>query len=472
MRALASAFSIKRGKSDDGSSTVSFNTSNNPATTNAVPTRPIVKSRSATLFAKAPKTPLETIPSSPAGSPSAYSLSPRPILTPASSSSSNESSSIRTPDDDGQMTFPSATTTTTATYMPSSEKKRWSSWFGLKKVALPDKSVAIGPKSAKELSHRHKQPHKSSLRQRPQQKDIPPRESVSDTDDDSGDESASSDSHPATVKISPAPPRDRTPSVITQAMLAAAQSNLRLMIRNSLMVPQCSPPPLVVLPSSPSSSSPYASAFSSASSSSNSPYLASNSRSVQPPRFPRSISPHLTSSFVHTFESTLHLRRMMRRLERRNLTHAEVRSIAVLGARPVPSLNSPVSSGERSGSSTSISTIVPDSGNGKATDDADVKRVVTFSRGLRLWCNRPCFEERMDVWTPVLDEVSLEVTIVRRKVMGVGRGLAVPELEFSEGLEFLAGLALDDATFERELLPPPQPPAGVLKNGGSMKNGK
>lgn len=162
----------------------------------------------------------------------------------------------------------------------------------------------------------------------------------------------------------------------------------------------------------------------------------------------------------------------MRRLERRNLTHAEVRSIAVLGARPVPSLNSPVSSGERSGSSTSISTIVPDSGNGKATDDADVKRVVTFSRGLRLWCNRPCFEERMDVWTPVLDEVSLEVTIVRRKIMGVGRGLAVPELEFSEGLEFLAGLALDDATFERELLPPPQPPAGVLKNGGSMKNGK
>ena len=65
----------------------------------------------------------------------------------------------------------------------------------------------------------------------------------------------------------------------------------------------------------------------------------------------------------------------------------------------------------------------------------------------------------MDVWVPEAEgnaegEDALEVRVVRRKVMGVDRGLAVTDLEFSEALEVLAGLHLDDGASERALLPP------------------
>ena len=65
----------------------------------------------------------------------------------------------------------------------------------------------------------------------------------------------------------------------------------------------------------------------------------------------------------------------------------------------------------------------------------------------------------MDVWVPETEgngerEGEEALTVVRRKVMGVDRGLAVTDLEFSEALEVLAGLHLDDSAFERALLPP------------------
>lgn len=60
-----------------------------------------------------------------------------------------------------------------------------------------------------------------------------------------------------------------------------------------------------------------------------------------------------------------------------------------------------------------------------------VARSNDWSRGLNRWANRPCFEERNVVWVRSVggDLVATAVT---------GRSIAA--LEFSEGLEALAGL--------------------------------
>ena len=183
---------------------------------------------------------------------------------------------------------------------------------------------------------------------------------------------------------------------------------------------------------------------------------------------------------------------MARKLERRQLTHAEARSIAAFSARDrvrgMPatpqSIAPPLAAAESSGannnmygngsgnvgnkrwSTSSLATVTAGTASGTTAtvDDAEAtaeafRRVVPFCRGLRVWAARPCFEARMDVWVPEAEgngerEGEEALTVVRRKVMGVDRGLAVTDLEFSEALEVLAGLHLDDSAFERALLPP------------------
>jgi len=67
-----------------------------------------------------------------------------------------------------------------------------------------------------------------------------------------------------------------------------------------------------------------------------------------------------------------------------------------------------------------------------------------WSRGMKKWAMRPCFEERVVVW-------SIDATgqLVRAPVSRISL-LGVAELEFSEGAEALAGLHR-----QNELPPPP-----------------
>ncbi|KAH8113268.1 hypothetical protein DFH11DRAFT_330119 [Phellopilus nigrolimitatus] len=370
MRSLASTLSIGRGgKSENGSAL-----SAHSAPVNAPR---LAKSRSATLFAKAPKTLVET---------NSVTHS-RPTLALGSSSSSDGSSSLRTPEDEGVVAFPK-----------TDEKKRWSSWFGWRRSPdiVVDEPGDIGHTSSNATLARgntRDDEHITSARVA--------RHSIFDTDDDDDSDSESSDYHEGPAAIARRPAH-------THTSIVKAQSNLRTLLRNNLM-PSPSPPPLVVMPSS--------------------------------AQFPVSSTNHRNAHYEHTFESTLHLHRMLRRLEQQNLTHAELASIASLGSRPQPK----VATRNRQ-----------DKTDDEMISDASM-RVGQFSRGLRKWASRPCFEQRFLVWQP--DETG---KVARKNVMGVGRGLAVCDLEFSEGLEALAGLFLDDQAFEMVIFPPPPTAKGPI----------
>ncbi|KAI5124914.1 hypothetical protein M0805_007342 [Coniferiporia weirii] len=378
MRHFASALSVARGGKSESESLVSA-----PSVTTRVPR--LTKSRSNTLFTKAPKTPLET---------DAVSHS-RPLLTPGSSSSSDGSASLRTPDDEGAMAFPK-----------SEDKKKWSNWFGWRKP--PDKLLAHGQNDAAQCS-----PHTTSdyySRQGvPESLTCTTTRGVSDTEDDD----STSDSSDYLQKSTAMSPR----TIPSHATLVQAKSNLRTLLRNSL-VPLPSPPPLVDVPFS--------------------------------PHFPRSSAIHSGSQHAHTLESSIHVRKMLHRLERRSLTRSEAQSIAFLGTRPQPKVAARI-------------------GLEKRNDDDMLSyasmRVGHFSRGLRKWASRPCFEERYLVYQP--DEGG---QVVPKKVLGVARGLAVCDLEFSEGLEALGGLALDDKAFETAVFPSPPTSKGPSPKPAARKS--
>ena len=290
------------------------------------------------------------------------------------------------------------------------EKRRWTDWFGWRKPSekvLVDEPNEIQSRSrsdrnmAQNVSNRPNGLHPSQLA----------RHNISDSEDDDNDDDESES------EISESRPElsTRPRLTITQETMSKAQSNLRTLIRNGL-APLPSPPPLV------------------------------DTHSVS--QFPRSLNYHRTLPSAHSFETTLHMRRMLRRLERRSLTRAEVYSIATLGSRPKPTVKSQNN---------------PD----KKSDDEMMSyasmRVVQYSRGLRAWTSRPCFEQRAIVWMP-----NEEGDAVSKPILGVGRGLAVAEIEFSERVEALAGLHLDDETFEKALHPPSPPPSKASFRKSSM----
>ncbi|THH08638.1 hypothetical protein EW145_g2572 [Phellinidium pouzarii] len=366
MRSFASTLSLSRGvKSDTGGSV------------DSAPSVPphgfrLAKSRSNTLLAKAPKSLVET----------GIASHSRPLLTPGSSSSSDGSASLRTPDDEGVMAFPKP-----------EDRKRWSSWFGWRKSS--DKLSASGPSDRLSASGQAQNdipylPPRSTPDHSPRDAVLElertaraPRRSVSDTDDEDL-ASGSSDSHPETTTAN----SPRAP--LSHATIGQAQANLRTLLRNRLNFSP-SPPPLVDTRSS--------------------------------PHFPRSSTDYASSQYMPNLEATLHIRRMMLRLEQCNLTHAEIRSIAILGTRPRPK-------------------VAARNGLEKKTDDDMMSyasmRVGRCSRGLHV-----------------------DGQVVPKKVMGVDRGLAVYDLEFSEWLEALAGLSLDDQAFEAAIFPPQPNPKGL-----------
>lgn len=147
------------------------------------------------------------------------------------------------------------------------------------------------------------------------------------------------------------------------------------------------------------------------------------------PLFPRSANS--VSSLPHRegMASTLFRTQMLRRLERHDLTVSEERSIAPFASsRSLPAK----------------SQFLP-----SKLDDGpvcDLKRVTNVSQGLKQWVSRPCFEDRMFVYTPGSSGRPDDVIVCNVS----GGVFGVEALEVSEAVEILAGYGV------REQSEPPQ----------------
>ncbi|KAL5508309.1 hypothetical protein ACEPAH_5928 [Sanghuangporus vaninii] len=384
MPSFASALSFGRG---GGKFDIASASSVQSASASA-PVPRLAKSRSTSLFAKAPKTPVET----------ATSVLSRPALTPGSSCSSDGSASLQTPEDEVLM----------HPLSKLDEKKRWSTWFGRRKQSEKDPVPDNPPRSSRSppqaVATANTRGDKLQLQQQLQQQQLARREATQSASDDDDDDQISSDSsdspESSTVIVRRfVPPR----SAVVQA-----RANMRTLLRNTLSRSPSLPP------------------------------LVETSSTL----FPRScaMAGNFSSSQQHalSLESSMHVRKMLWRLDHQILSDVEADSIVGLAQRPRPKDASSQNRME------------------KRSDDDIIAyatmRVGRYSRGLRKWALRPNFEQRFSVWMP--DERG---TIVCKGVVGV-RGLAVCDLEFSEGIEALAGLDLDDEAFEQNLFPIVPPP--------------
>lgn len=378
MRALSSAFTLGRGGRSDSTSSRSVNSQNAPVSAHR-----LNKARSTSLFAKAPKTPVETTTHS-------YS---RPDLTrtPNSSASSDGSASLRTPEDEGVMSF-----------SKTEDKKRWPNWLTSWRKHS-DKTIHdatdMTPSSSQTTTVSIPDPSNSLRQQLQHHRNGERNESDTENEDSSSDDS---DSH---ANLSGFSPRSISATQI-HVPSHQARSNLRALLRNRLVNPP-SPPPLVEIPSA----LPF-------------PRSITNVNAQHPKGRPRS------------FEANMLTFKLLKRLDRGDLTPTETRSISYFANRsqPKPTLRR-------------VGPVLEK----KAEDVVSYPsmRIGRYSRGLRKWAARPCFEQRFSVWQS--DEYG---KLSCKSVAGVGRGLAVLDLEFSERLIVLAGLDLDDETFERELFPP------------------
>ncbi|TFY79056.1 hypothetical protein EWM64_g4954 [Hericium alpestre] len=139
------------------------------------------------------------------------------------------------------------------------------------------------------------------------------------------------------------------------------------------------------------------------------------------PVFPRSSNPSRSLASQDSLESTMHKKRLLRRLQRRHeLLPSEQRSLAAFGSRPATA---------------AIRRALPQPDEGARID---LKYVEANSLGLRRWVNRPYFEERTTMWVP--DEQTGTITAVPVK----GSGFGVWALEISEAVEILAGVTSDE----------------------------
>ena len=136
------------------------------------------------------------------------------------------------------------------------------------------------------------------------------------------------------------------------------------------------------------------------------------------PLFPRSSNSISSLPNQETLATTLHRTQILRRLDSRDLTVSEERSIASFTSRrPLPAKSPCLLS---------------------KIDDGpvcDPKRVSDASQGLKRWISRPCFEDRMSVYIP--GPSGRPGDIVERNVSGGTLGVAA--LEVSETIEILAG---------------------------------
>lgn len=138
------------------------------------------------------------------------------------------------------------------------------------------------------------------------------------------------------------------------------------------------------------------------------------------PLFPRSSNSSRSLPVVQTIR-IVHLKTtLVRRLEANSLTRAEHESIAPFYARSKHSHG--VLNTRRRLDLEDVS------------DLKDAKRVQDFSYGLQRWIKRPCFEERCVAW----HWDSNVQQVVSGSIPGSSKAVAL--LEFSEGLEAMAGI--------------------------------
>jgi hypothetical protein len=176
-------------------------------------------------------------------------------------------------------------------------------------------------------------------------------------------------------------------SQIDAAVISRCRKNLYILTSNKIASP-LSGPPLLRIPGSPT--------------------------------FPRSsnLSRFLPAS--QTLRITMHRQQVLRYLDGK-ISRPEELSIIPFGSRPTPT---PALVERYDMQQNDIH--LP-----------DMKRISSFSYGLKRWASRTCFEGRMMVWTA--NDASEDVTSTHVS----GTGLAVAELEFSEAMEVLAGLVTD-----------------------------
>lgn len=301
----------------------------------------------------------------------------------ASSSASSYEDSLRTPDDDGlHSRLPSPT--------PNLAKKAWmSSWLGSKKPHPPQSASQTDVRQVFPSGTLRPQrvPSDWSPQQPPTLRGPPPprftgktsREDDSNEDSDSESEDDDYDQDEATPKRPAIAPRETS-----SYNGSTAARNLRTFTA-STMTPPIHPPPLLHLPGM--------------------------------PLFPRSVNASLSTTRPDSLESRMHKTRIVNRLDQRDLSSAEERSIAPFaskhGTRKHPSFHL-------------------DEASFSAT-----KRIRSYSQGLQRWADRPCFEDRLMLWSE-----SIEGDLAPQRVTGQA-GFAVAALEFSAGLEALAGLTGD-----------------------------
>ncbi|THH32942.1 hypothetical protein EUX98_g1295 [Antrodiella citrinella] len=134
------------------------------------------------------------------------------------------------------------------------------------------------------------------------------------------------------------------------------------------------------------------------------------------PIYPRSSNPSRILSTEESLRSLMFKKRLLRRIAVGSFSPSDTSFIAGFGTRlrapkaPLPSLN--------------------------LDDNAvkDAKHLDKYSQGLRWWVDRSCFEERMVLYVP--QQSTGEIQVLRI----TGSDLGVAALEFSEGLEAMAGL--------------------------------
>ena len=267
-------------------------------------------------------------------------------------------------------------------------KKSWMSW------------IASG-KRRKQSPERTRRPAVSDVFLRPNTRPIPAPAAVDDTtsDEDDASDASWSDSaggdrlfpsattpHPASVQQRPRrPPQE----------LSVAIANLRAITLNSLQSTSHTTAPLV--------------------------------QSQSSPQFPRS------SNLVNHFPplplmcAEVHKKRLLKRLESRKLDRLEQMSILPFSTR----------AHTRKKASRTLSTSEETMAVSKAVGGG-------WSRGMKQWAMRPCFEERVVIWSMDATNQLARAPVSRISLLGVA------ELEFSEGAEALAGLHR-----QNELPPPP-----------------
>lgn len=221
-------------------------------------------------------------------------------------------------------------------------------------------------------------------RSHPPQVSQPPQGQIPD---ETEDESSSESDDESEIVSAPA---DLPALTITPSMLAKSRSNLRALIASSLQ-PPLSPAPFLYVPGQ--------------------------------PIFPRSCNRHRALYTQETMETCMHRNQILQQLDQQQVTRAQELSIISFAVLPTLTIKRPSLQLDDNALSENF-------------------QIRTYCQGLQRWALRPCFEDRVDVWT--LEEGTGH--LLRKQVTGPNLGVAA--LEISEALDVLAGAIAEESDLE------------------------